>query len=74
MVFIRPTILHDETDARFQTSAKYKYIQELQRQMNDSNKPLIRKGERPEVPPFPEPAPAKQSTTPAPAADGSQSK
>ena len=39
MVFIRPTILHDEADARFQTSVKYKYIQELQREMNGSNKP-----------------------------------
>jgi len=74
MVFIRPVILHDETDARFQTSSKYRYVQELQRQMNDSNKPLIRSGDRPEVPPFPEPPPAKPSTTPAPAANGSESK
>jgi general secretion pathway protein D len=73
MVFIRPTILHDEADARFQTSAKYKYIQELQREMNGSNKPLIRGGDRPEVPPFPEPLPAKQNL-PAPAANGSESK
>ncbi len=73
MVFIRPVILHDEMDARFQTNAKYRYIQELQRQMNDSNKPLIRNGQRPEVPPFPEPAPEKQSL-PAPAANGSESR
>jgi general secretion pathway protein D len=74
MVFIRPTILHDEADARSQTSSKYRYVQELQRQMNSSNKPLIRSGDRPEVPPFPEPLPAKESTTPAPAANGSESK
>jgi len=73
MVFIRPTILHDETDARFQTSAKYKYIQELQREMNGSNKPLIRGGDRPELPAFPETAPEKQNL-PAPAANGSESK
>jgi general secretion pathway protein D len=73
MVFIRPTILHDETDARFQTSAKYKYIQELQREMNSSNKPLIRGGDRPELPAFPEPPPPKQDL-PAPAANGSESK
>jgi general secretion pathway protein D len=73
MVFIRPIILHDEMDAQFQTNAKYRYVQELQRQMNDSNKPLIRNGDRPEVPPFPEPAPAKQNL-PAPAANGSESK
>ena len=40
--------------------------------MNDSNKPLIRNGGRPEVPPFPEPTPEQPST--APAADGSESK
>jgi hypothetical protein len=34
---------------------------------------LIRNGDRPEVPPFPEPAPAKQNL-PAPAANGSESK
>jgi len=73
MVFIRPTILHDETDARFQTSAKYKYIQELQREMNGSNKPLIRGGDRPELPAFPEPPPAKENL-PAPAANGSEPK
>ncbi len=27
MVFIRPTILRDAADARFQTNAKYRYIQ-----------------------------------------------
>ncbi|MEO8464445.1 MAG: type II secretion system secretin GspD [Gammaproteobacteria bacterium] len=73
MVFIRPVILHDEMDARFQTNSKYSYVQELQRQMNESNKPLIR-GDRPEMPPFPEPLPAKPSPTPAPAANGSESK
>jgi general secretion pathway protein D len=72
MVFIRPTILHDEADVRLQTGAKYRYIQELQREMNSSNKPLIRNGDRPEVPPFPEPMPEKP--TPAPAANGSESK
>ena len=73
MVFIRPVILHDEMDARFQTSTKYKYVQELQRQMNESNKPLIRNGDRPEVPPFPEPAPTKQNLPP-PAANGNESR
>lgn len=71
MVFIRPVILHDEMDARFQTNAKYRYIQELQRELNSSNKPLVRNGERPEVPPFPEPAPEKQSQ-PAPETNGNQ--
>ncbi|HVY67180.1 MAG TPA: type II secretion system secretin GspD [Gammaproteobacteria bacterium] len=77
MVFIRPVILHDEADSRFQTNAKYRYVQELQREMNDSNKPLIRNGDRPEVPPFPEPAPERPKVAPAPtppATDGSESR
>jgi hypothetical protein len=40
--------------------------------MNSSNKPLIRNGDRPEVPPFPEPLP--ETPAPAPAANGSESK
>jgi general secretion pathway protein D len=71
MVFIRPVILHDERDARFQTNAKYRYIEELQRELNGSNKPLIRNGARPEVPPFPEPAPETQAPA-APSSDGRQ--
>ncbi len=70
MVFIRPTILHDDNDVQFQTNAKYRYIQELQRQMNESNRPLLRKDPRPELPPLPEPPPA--ATTEPPAADGSK--
>jgi general secretion pathway protein D len=71
MVFIRPTILHDEMDARTQTFGKYRYVQELQRELNDRKTPLIRNGERPEIPPFPEPQPEKQ-TLPAP--NGPESK
>jgi general secretion pathway protein D len=74
MVFIRPTILHDDADARFQTSEKYRYVQELQRQMNSSNAPLIRSSDRPEVPPFPEPRSEKPNAVPAPSNDGSEPK
>ena len=73
MVFIRPVILHDERDARFQTNAKYRYIEELQRELNASRKPLIRNGRRPEVPPFPE-QPAEDQSPAAPAPNGSESK
>jgi general secretion pathway protein D len=69
MVFIRPTILSDEKDAQFTTNAKYRYVQELQRQMNDSNQPLLRSGARPEVPPLPETPPATTNDAPA---DGSK--
>jgi general secretion pathway protein D len=69
MVFIRPTILRDEKDASFQTNAKYRYVQELQRQMNDSNRPLLRSGARPEVPPLTEAAPGATNVAPE---DGSK--
>jgi general secretion pathway protein D len=70
MVFIRPTILRDEKDAQFQTNAKYRFIQDLQRQMNESKAPLLRSGERPSVPPLPDAPPG--ATTEPPAADGSK--
>jgi general secretion pathway protein D len=54
MVFIRPTILRDASDSRFQTNAKYRYIQEMQRQMADDPVRLMREQDRPEMPPLPE--------------------
>ena len=39
MVFIRPTILRNAEDARFQTGQKYHYVQELQRQMAERPRP-----------------------------------
>ena len=69
MVFIRPTILRaDGEDARFLTNAKYRYIQDLQRQMSDDPIQLMRNEPRPVLPPLPEDvAPAE----PAPS-DGSE--
>ena len=52
MVFIRPTILRTPEDARFQTNAKYRYIQDLQRQMADDPVLLMREEERPQLPPL----------------------
>jgi general secretion pathway protein D len=54
MVFIRPTILRDPADARFQTNTKYRYIQDLQRQMEDDPVRLLREFDRPLLPPLPE--------------------
>ncbi len=54
MVFIRPTILRDPEDARFQTNAKYRYIQDLQRQTSDDPVRLLREFDRPLLPPLPE--------------------
>jgi hypothetical protein len=55
MVFIRPTILRDRFDAAAHTSSKYRDIQELQRQMSQTEVRLMRNEVQPAVPPFPEP-------------------
>jgi general secretion pathway protein D len=52
MVFIRPTILRNAQDARFQTNTKYRYIQDLQRQMADDPVLLMRDRDRPQLPPL----------------------
>ena len=55
MVFIRPTILSgDGADARFLTNSKYRYIQDLQRQMADDPVRLLREFDRPLLPPLEE--------------------
>jgi type II secretory pathway component GspD/PulD (secretin) len=54
MVFIRPTILKTPEDARFQTNTKYRYIQDLQRQLAADPVMLMREFERPQLPPLPE--------------------
>ncbi len=71
MVFIRPTILRDAEDARFQTNAKYRYIQDLQRQMADEPVGLMRSEQRPTLPPLPEP-PAETVLPNAAPPDGSE--
>jgi general secretion pathway protein D len=75
MVFIRPTILRNADDARFQTNQKYRYIQDIQRQMAQDPVQLMRNETRPEIPPLPEGPPEPAAETPpndTPAADGSQ--
>jgi general secretion pathway protein D len=71
MVFIRPTILHNAEDARFQTNAKYRYIQDLQREMAENRVRLLRSEDRPELPPLPE-GPPEPAPSDALAPDGSQ--
>jgi len=69
MVFIRPTILKNRKDARFQTTAKYQLVQELQRQMAQSPVRLMKNEPHPELPPFPEgpPEPDTAALPPNPA-------
>jgi general secretion pathway protein D len=54
MVFIRPTILRNEADARFQTGAKYRQVQDLQRQIAEDPIQLMRGETRPTLPPLPD--------------------
>ncbi|HEY8521196.1 MAG TPA: type II secretion system secretin GspD [Gammaproteobacteria bacterium] len=53
MVFIRPTILRDTVDARFETTSKYSYLRELQRQQAQSPIRLMRRDRAPELPELP---------------------
>lgn len=72
MVFIRPTILRDTIDARFQTNRKYNFIREMQLQQAEQPIRLMREETRPllpelELPAEPraegeEPAGAEEST------------
>ena len=52
MVFIRPTILRDGTQAAIATNAKYNYVRDLQMGDGSSNVPQMRNAERPVIPPL----------------------
>ncbi|HET8699212.1 MAG TPA: type II secretion system protein GspD, partial [Gammaproteobacteria bacterium] len=65
MVFIRPTILRNREDARFQTNAKYQNIQTIQQLMQQNPVRLMRNEPQPQLPPLPE-GPPEPETTPAP--------
>ena len=57
MVFIRPTILRDNIQARFETDAKYQYIRDLQLEQAEEPVQLMKGASRPilpELPPLPE--------------------
>jgi general secretion pathway protein D len=82
MVFIRPMILRNPADARFQTNSKYRYIQDLQRQMAEDPVMLMREFDRPQLPPLspeqeqelplPEDGPPETVLPNAPPPDGSE--
>jgi general secretion pathway protein D len=65
MVFIRPTILRNREDARFQTNAKYQNMQTIQQLMQQNPVRLMRSEPQPELPPLPE-GPPEPETTPGP--------
>ena len=68
MVFIRPTILRNGEDARFQTGQKYRSVQELQRRMAEDRVRLMRNEEQPLIPPLPPEPVETLDPTPAPVA------
>ncbi len=51
MVFIRPTILRNAEDARFQTGQKYRSVQDLQRELGNDKVRLLKDEPRPIVTP-----------------------
>jgi general secretion pathway protein D len=63
MVFIRPTILRNADDARFQTGQKYRSVQDLQREMAENRVRLMRNEPQPTLPPLP-PGPEEETTAP----------
>ena len=53
MVFIRPTILRDNIQARFETDAKYQYIRDLQLEQAEEPVQLMKGASRPILPELP---------------------
>lgn len=62
MVFIRPRILRDSMDARFETNAKYNYMRDEQERQDDGPVQLMRDETRPRLLPLPELDDAVQPT------------
>lgn len=65
MVFIRPTVLRDGIDSRFETNRKYNFLRDLQREQAEEPIPLLRDEERPVLPDLLQPLPPARSEEPA---------
>jgi len=52
MVFIRPRILRDGTDAAIESNAKYNYVRKQQLDRNDGRVPLMPSERQPTLPPL----------------------
>ncbi len=71
MVFIRPRILRDGTDAAIESNAKYNYIRKQQVERNDGRVPLMPGERQPTLPPLEQLVPpellnpARQAVAPA---------
>jgi Flp pilus assembly secretin CpaC len=83
MVFIRPRILRDGTDAAIESNAKYNYIREQQTGRNGGRVPLMPSERQPTLPPLEQLVPSEllnparqaspQGATPAERLQGSSS-
>lgn len=65
-IFLRPTILRDDTSYKTMTSDRYRYIVGQQRGLGRAGKPVTPESEAPELPPL-EPVGQTPATSPAPA-------
>ncbi len=63
MVFIKPTILRDGVQARFESNAKYNYIRDLQIEQGQRNIRLMREQQRPVLPELPAARPQPQTAS-----------
>lgn len=63
MVFIRPTILRDSVEARFETNAKYNYLRDLQEEQAEEPVQLMRDEARPMLPDLPPPVSEDSATS-----------
>ncbi len=69
MIFIRPKILRDSTQAAYLTDSKYNYMQDLQKKYNKGELdvpilPHTQKPILPPAPPIPPPSPASKAASP----------
>ena len=62
MVFIKPTILRDGVQARFETNSKYNYMRDLQLQQKQRDVALMRGTDRPTLPEL-KPAPTNEENS-----------
>jgi hypothetical protein len=67
MIFIRPKILRDPTQAAFQTDSKYNYMRDLQKDYNkgEMDVPILPHTKKPELPPPPPIPPPSATVHPA---------
>jgi general secretion pathway protein D len=71
MVFIRPTILRNSIEARFETNSKYNYLQGLQNELAEEPVQLMRGETHPTLPPLP-PEPEVNADQEQSSSDGRQ--